>query len=151
MLNKQKILKFQEIARNVRLSILKMIMKSKSPHIGSSFSIVEILVALYFKILNIDPDNPQAENRDRFILSKGHAAAALYATLAERGFFNKKLLKSYCANGSNLPGHASRNCVAGVEVSTGSLGHGLAMANGMTLAGKRDKKNYRVFVLLSDG
>ena len=128
-----------------------MIFTSQASHIGSALSCVDILTVLYFKILAIDPKNPWLENRDRFILSKGHAVAALYATLAERGFFNKKLLKSYCANGSNLPGHASRNCVAGVEVSTGSLGHGLAIANGIALAGKRDKKNYRVFVLLSDG
>jgi len=142
---------YNEISNNIRKKILKMIFTSQASHIGSALSCVDILTVLYFKILAIDPKNPWLENRDRFILSKGHAVAALYATLAERGFFNKKLLKSYCANGSNLPGHASRNCVAGVEVSTGSLGHGLAIANGIALAGKRDKKNYRVFVLLSDG
>jgi len=148
---KKRFNQLQKIARSIRLQVLEMIMRSKSAHIGSSLSAVEILASLYFGIMKINPRNSNDANRDRFILSKGHAVAALYATLAERGFFNKKLLKSYCANGSNLPGHASRNCVAGVEVSTGSLGHGLAIANGIALAGKRDKKNYRVFVLLSDG
>ena len=142
---------YNKISSAIRRDILKMIFTSQASHIGSALSCVDILTVLYFKIMNINPKFPLAKNRDRFILSKGHAVTALYATLAERGFFSKKILKSYCANGSNLPGHASRNCVSGVEVSTGSLGHGLAMANGMTLAGKRDKKNYHVFVLLSDG
>jgi len=143
--------KYKKIAIEIRREILEMIFSSRTSHIGSALSCVEILTALYFKILNIDPNNPQAQNRDRFILSKGHAVSALYAILASRKFFAKSLLKQFCKNGSSLPGHASHNCVPGVEVSTGSLGHGLTMADGIAMAGKRDKKNYRVFVLLSDG
>ncbi|MBI5401676.1 transketolase [Candidatus Wolfebacteria bacterium] len=143
--------KLKDIAKRIRLQILKMIFKSKTAHIGGSFSSIEILTVLYFKIMRINPKKPFWEDRDRFILSKGHIAAGLYAVLAERGFFNKKMLVNYYVNGGNFPGHVSRNCVPGIEVSTGSLGHGLAMANGISLAGKRDKKNYRVFVLLSDG
>ena len=142
---------YQKIAQRIRKEILKMIFSSQTSHIGSCLSCVDILTVLYFKILKIDPRNPLIENRDRFILSKGHAVAALYATLAERGFFDKTLLKKYCIDGSNLLGHASRNSVPGIEISTGSLGHGLAMGNGMAIAGKRDNKKYRVFVLLSDG
>jgi len=142
---------YNKISNNIRKDILDMIFGSRTSHIGSALSCVDILTLLYFKILKINPRKPLAENRDRFILSKGHAAAALYATLAERGFFDKKLLKSFCANGSKLPGHSSRNCVPGVEVSTGSLGHGLAIGNGMAIAGKKDNKKYQVFVLLSDG
>ena len=148
---KKRFNQLQKIARSIRLQVLEMIMRSKSAHIGSSLSAVEILASLYFGIMKINPRNSNDANRDRFILSKGHAVAALYATLAERGFFDKNLLANYCANGSNLPGHASRNYVSGIEVSTSSLGHGLAIANGMALAGKRDRKKYRIFVLLSDG
>jgi transketolase len=101
--------------------------------------------------MKIDPKNPESENRDRFILSKGHAAAALYATLAERGFFNKELLENYCKNGQKIAGHSTRGCLPGVEASTGSLGHGLPMGAGMALAGKCDKKDYRIFILMSDG
>ena len=143
--------KLKDVAKRIRLQILKMLFKSRAAHIGGNFSSIEILTVLYFKIMRINPQKSFWESRDRFILSKGHIAAGLYAVLAERGFFNKKILANYCVNGGNLPGHASRNCVPGVEVSTGSLGHGLSMANGIALAGKRDKKNYRVFVLLSDG
>ncbi len=151
MLNKQNIQKFKKIAQNVRLSILEMITKGKCPHIGSNLSAVDILTALYFKILKINPKKPNDPNRDRFILSKGHAAAALYAVLAERGFADKEKLKNYSINGGNLPGHASRGYLPGIEINSGSLGHGLPIANGMALAAKKDKKNYRVFALLSDG
>lgn len=143
--------RFKKIAKHIRLRILEMVHRSKSSHIGSSFSCVELLVALYFKTMKIDPRYPQDPNRDRFILSKGHAAAVLYATLGERGFFEKDILDDYYANGSTLAGHVSRSAVPGVEVSTGSLGHGLPIAAGMAYAGKCDKNIYRVFALLSDG
>lgn len=128
-----------------------MTFDSQISHIGSALSCVDILTVLYFKILSINPKNSLAENRDRFILSKGHAVSALYATLAQRGFFPEDILDSYCINGGKLPGHSTMNCVPGVEVSTGSLGHGLAIGAGMALAGKRENKKYRVFVLMSDG
>lgn len=142
---------YSQISKQSRKKILKMIFDSQSSHIGSALSCVDILTVLYFKILSIDPKNPLAENRDRFILSKGHAASALYATLAQRQFFPEKILDTYCLNGGELPGHSTMNCVPGVEVSTGSLGHGLSIGTGIALAGKRDNKNYKVFVLISDG
>lgn len=142
---------YQKIAKEIRKKILKMIFISQASHIGSALSCVEILVVLYFKVMKINPNNPSAENRDRFILSKGHAASALYATLAQRGFFPQKILDTYCLNGGRLPGHVTKDCVPGVETSTGSLGHGLAVGAGMTLAGKFDNKKYRVFALMSDG
>ena len=142
---------FPDISRKIRKEILEMHFLSQSSHIGSALSCVDILTVLYFKIMKTYPEKSQAENRDRFILSKGHAVSALYATLALRGFFSQNILKTYCQNGSKLPGHATRNSVPGIEVSTGSLGHGLCIGCGMALAAKLDKKNHRIFVLMSDG
>ncbi len=137
-------------ARHIRLKTLQMICRAKSSHIGSAFSMADLLAVLYGGILRIDPSHPQWPERDRFILSKGHASAALYVALAERGFFPKAWLDEFYQNGSPLAGHATHS-VPGVEVSTGSLGHGLGLACGMALAGKRDGKAYRVFAMLSDG
>lgn len=142
---------YSQISKDIRKKVLKMFFDSQTAHLSSSLSEVDILAVLYFKILSIDSKNPTAENRDRFLLSKGHGAAGLYATLAQRGFFAESVLNTYCKDGGKLPGHSTRNCAPGVEVSTGSLGHGLPMGAGMALAGKRDGKNYRVFVLMSDG
>mgnify|MGYP001026924801 CR=1 FL=1 len=142
---------YQKIAKEIRKKILKMIFTSQAPHIGSALSCVDILTVLYFKILSIEPKNPLAKARDRFILSKGHAASALYAALCQRGFFPEEILNTYCLDEGKLPGHSTRHCVPGVEVSTGSLGHGLAMGAGMAVAGKHDNKNFKIFVLLSDG
>ncbi len=128
-----------------------MVHRANASHIGSCLSIVDILTVLYGSILNVDSTRPDWPGRDRFILSKGHAAAALYATLAEKGFFPVKWLETYCKDGSKLGGHITHHDVPGVEVSTGSLGHGLPIGCGMALAGKRDARPYRVFVLLSDG
>ena len=141
----------KDTARRVRRHIAKMHAVSNTSHIGSAFSSVDILVCLYFSILKINPGKPHKINSDRFVMSKGHAGSALYAVLAERGFFDKKLLKHYCSEGGILPGHVTRGCVAGVEVSTGSLGHGLAIGAGMALAAKKDKKRHHIFVLMSDG
>ena len=142
---------YSQISKEIRKKVLKMAFEARASHIGSSLSEVDILTVLYFKILSIDPKNPWFDDRDRFILSKGHGVAALYATLSQKGFFPENILDTYCKEGGKLPGHSTRNCAPGVEVSTGSLGHGLPMGAGMALAGKRDKKNYRVFVLMSDG
>jgi len=142
---------YSQIAREIRKKVLKMFFDSQTAHLGSSLSEIDILTVLYFKILSIDPKNPMAEDRDRFLLSKGHGAAGLYATLAQRGFFPEAVLDTYCQDGGKLPGHSTKGCAPGVEVSTGSLGHGLPMGAGMALAGKRDGKDYRVFVLMSDG
>jgi transketolase len=128
-----------------------MLRDSKASHIGGNFSMAELLAVLYGKVLNVDPLNPTWPERDRFILSKGHAAAALYSVLAERGFFRHELLEGYYQNGSSLAGHATHTAAPGIEISTGSLGHGLSVASGMALAAKRDRRSYRVFCLLSDG
>jgi transketolase len=125
--------------------------RANSSHIGSCLSIADLLAVLYGGQLRVDPTRPQWEERDRFILSKGHAAAALYAALAERGFFPLSWLETYCRDGSHLAGHVTSPGVHGVEVSTGSLGHGLSIACGMALAAKRDARSHRIFVLLSDG
>jgi len=143
--------KYKEIAKKIRRRILNMIYMAKAPHIGSSFSIVEILVALYFKCLRISPDNCRDKNRDRFILSKGHGCPALYAVLADRGFLSSNILKGFGCNGGTLEEHPTSDLTKGIEVSTGSLGHGLSIGVGMAIAGKRDNNPYRVFVLLSDG
>ena len=142
---------YQEISKEIRKKILKMKYESQEGHLGSALSCVDILNVLYSKILNVNFENYSDENRDRFILSKGHAVAALYAVLAQNNFFNEELLNNYCKDGSKLAGHSTKGSVPGVEVSTGALGHGLPMATGMALAGKIDKKNYKVFVLISDG
>ena len=142
---------YEDIAKKARKEILEMIYRTKSPHIGSSLSIVEILVALYFKILSVFPDNPEAEKRDRFILSKGHGCPALYAVLLLKGFISKKHINGFAVNGGTLEHHPTRDIKRGIEVSTGSLGHGLSIGLGMATAAKHDKASYRVFALLSDG
>ena len=139
------------ISKDIRKNIIKMVTVSNSSHVGSALSIVDILVTLYFKILNIDPLSPEKEDRDRFILSKGHASTALYATLSKRGFFPEDLLNKYYIDGGVLPGHLDRNTGLGVEVSSGSLGHGLSIGIGMAIAAKYDNKNYKIYVLMSDG
>lgn len=141
----------KKTAQLVRQDIVKMITESASGHPGGSLSSVEILTALYFSEMNIDPKNPKDENRDRFVLSKGHAAPALYAVLAERGYFKKEELMTLRKINSNLQGHPNMNETPGVDMSTGSLGQGLSAANGMALAGKLDGKSYRVYTVLGDG
>ena len=142
---------YANLALQVRRDILSMAHRAKSAHVGSGLSIADLLAVLYGGILRVDPQRPDWCDRDRFILSKGHAAAAIYAVLAERGFFPRKWLDSFCQDGSRLAGHVTHHHVPGVEVSTGSLGHGLGIACGMSLAAKRGGRGHRVFVLLSDG
>ena len=143
--------KYNNIARAIRRQILKMIYCSHSPHIGSSLSSVDILVALYFKCLSISPDRPHDKNRDRFILSKGHGCPALYASLAHRGFISADNLDGFGIDGGTLEHHPTRDIERGIEVSSGSLGHGLSLGVGMAIAAKRDQFSHRIFVLLSDG
>lgn len=140
-----------ELARRIRIDVLKMTNKGGSSHIGSVFSMADILAVLYGRILNVNPENPNWSNRDRFILSKGHAGAGVYAALAETGFFDLARLDTHYQDGSSLSGHVSHKGNPGVELSTGSLGHGLSVGAGMALAAKRDGKAHRVIVLLSDG
>lgn len=139
----------KELALKIRQHVLEMTHDAKSSHVGSCLSCADILAVLYNGVLNVKPDNPDWDGRDRFILSKGHSCASLYAVLAERGFFPIEQLKTFYQN-DGLSGHVSHH-IKGIEASTGSLGHGLPIACGMALAGKREKKDYRVFVLLSDG
>ncbi len=141
----------RSLARAVRRRALEMVHRAGAAHIGSSLSAADILAVLYAEILRVDPARPAWPLRDRFIMSKGHAAAALYAVLALRGFFPAEWLDAYCADGSPLAGHVTAHGVPGVEVSTGSLGHGLPLGCGMALAGWRSRQPWRVFVLLSDG
>ena len=141
----------KNLAKRIRKNSLIMANSGKGSHIGSALSIADILSVLYNDILNIDPKNPKANDRDRFILSKGHAGAAVYATLAEKGFFPKEKLITHYQDGSDLSGHVSHKGVPGVEISTGSLGHGLNIGVGMAKAGKLNKFNHKIFVLLSDG
>ena len=148
---KQKIEYLSEIAKKIRKSIIQEVYYGKSGHIGGSLSIADIIAVLYFDEMKIDPQNPNMENRDRFVLSKGHCSPALYAALAYRGFFNIEELKTFRNINSNLQGHPDKKNVPGVDMSTGSLGQGLSIANGMALAGKIDKKDYRVYCILGDG
>lgn len=140
-----------EITNVIRKDIVSMICKSKSGHPGGSLSAVEILTALYFDQMNIDPTNPKMEDRDRFVLSKGHAAPALYAILAEKGYFDKEELNHLRKLGSMLQGHPDMKKIPGVEMSTGSLGQGFSVACGMAMAAKLDNAPWNVYALLGDG
>jgi len=131
--------------------IVTMICKSKSGHPGGSLSAADIVSTLYFNEMNVDPKNPKMEDRDRFVLSKGHAAPLLYAVLAEKGYFDKELLGTLRKFGSPLQGHPDMKKLPGIDISTGSLGQGLSVANGMALSAKLDNKSYRTYVLLGDG
>ena len=144
-------IKTQELARKVRVHAVKMVNKGGSSHIGSVLSIVDILAALYGRVMQYRSNEPKWVNRDRFILSKGHAGAGVYAVLAECGFFNIAELDKHYQDGSIFSGHVSHKGVPGVELSTGSLGHGLPVASGMALAAKIDKKSHKIFVVMSDG
>lgn len=141
---------YKELATKIRVHVLRMTNRARSSHVGSSLSMADLLAVLYTTILRVDPKRPDWSERDRFILSKGHGCAGVYAALAERGFFPLEWLDTYCQDGSHLAGHITHS-VPGVEASTGSLGHGLPIACGMALAGKRDNLSHRVFAMLSDG
>jgi transketolase len=141
----------ESMASMIRAKIVELSHETRTPHLGSSLSCVDILVASYWGILNLDPELPGDPERDRFLLSKGHAASALYVTLWKRGFFGDELLNSFAKPGGCLPEHPSPACAPGIEVASGSLGHGLALGLGMALAGTIQKRDYRVFVLMSDG
>ncbi|HZJ82415.1 MAG TPA: transketolase [Clostridia bacterium] len=137
-------------ARDIRKDIVTLIYNAGSGHIGGSLSVADILVVLYYKHLNCSPQNVHNPDRDRFILSKGHSAEALYCTLADRGFFPKSDLDNYSGYKSKYIGHPN-NKINGVEINSGSLGHGLSVGVGMALAGKMDDKDYRVYTVMGDG
>jgi transketolase len=150
-INEQTLKQIADKAKILRTSIITMLGEAGSGHPGGSLSAADIVASLYFWEMNIDPKKPQDPNRDRFVLSKGHAAPVLYAALAEKGYFDPALLTTLRKLGSPLQGHPDMRKLPGVEASTGSLGQGIAWAVGMALAGKMDKKDYRVYTLLGDG
>jgi transketolase len=141
----------EELAKRIRRHAVRMTNLGGSSHVGSVLSMADIVAVLYGGIMRIDPSKPNLPNRDRFILSKGHAGAGIYAALAESGFFPIEWLEKHCADGSVLSGHVSHKGVPGVELSTGSLGHGLPVGAGMAYGAKLDDASRRVFVVLSDG
>ena len=139
-----------DLVRTIRAHALRMVHHANSSHIGTCLSMADLLAVLYGSILRVDPERPDLPDRDRFLLSKGHGTAIMYAVLAERGYFPVDWLQRYCDDGFKLPGHVTTHA-PGVELSTGSLGHGLPVGCGIAVAGARLKRAYRTFVLLSDG
>ena len=144
-------LELSKIANEVRKGVIKSTHSAKSGHPGGSLSVADIMTYLYFEEMNVDPMNPQCADRDRFVLSKGHVAPALYATLAEKGFFPKEDLLTLRHVGSYLQGHPDMKSVPGVDMSSGSLGQGVSCAAGMAVAAKLDNKDYRVYAITGDG
>ena len=151
MADQEKVLRLEAQAKEVRKEILTMIHAAQSGHPGGSLSAADMMTALYFDELNIDPQNPKWEDRDRFVLSKGHVCPVLYTCLALKGYFPKEVLATLRKEGSILQGHPNMKRCPGVDISTGSLGQGLSVAVGMALAAKRDNKSYRVFSMVGDG
>ncbi len=141
----------KDITKRMRADIVEMLAAAGSGHPGGSLSACDIIAVLYFDKMNIDPKNVEDPDRDRFVLAKGHAAPALYAALAEKGFFAREDLKTLRKSYSHLQGHPNMNTTPGVEMSTGSLGQGLSVANGMALAGRLDNRDYYVYCLMGDG
>jgi len=148
---KNKLKRLEEISATARHLMVDSLICAGCGHPGGAFSSVEALVALYFEAMKIRPKNPKWNGRDRFILSKGHSSVALYAVLSLRGFFRRDVLATFRQNGSSLGGHPNMHNVPGVEMSTGSLGHGLSIGAGLALAAKMDCKRFRTFVLMGDG
>ncbi len=150
-MDEKRVTELSIIANRVRKHALTAVYSAASGHPGGSLSVADILTLLYFEVMNIDPKNPRMEDRDRFVLSKGHTAPALYGTLAERGYFPVEDIPTFRHIGSYLQGHPDMNKVPGVDMSTGSLGQGVSAAGGMALAAKLDHKDYRVYSILGDG
>lgn len=151
MADQEKVLRLEAQAKEVRKEILTMIHAAQSGHPGGSLSAADLMTALYFDELNIDHQNPKWEDRDRFVLSKGHVCPVLYTCLALKGYFPKEVQATLRKEGSILQGHPDMKRCPGVDISTGSLGQGLSVAVGMAINGKREKKNYRVFSMVGDG
>ena len=150
-MNQEKVKKLSKIANKIRVDTINQIYNAQSGHPGGALSIAEILAVLYFSMMNVDAVNPQCEDRDRFVLSKGHASAAYYSVLAQKGYFSEKDLSGFRKIDGYLQGHPDMKKVPGVDMSSGSLGQGLSAANGMAIVGKCYKKDYHVYVLMGDG
>ena len=151
LMEQSKIIQLKKIAAKVRMGALEGVYSAKAGHPGGSLSIADILTYLYFEEMNVDPEDPKMENRDRFVLSKGHTAPALYAVLAQKGFFSPDALKTLRQIDSFLQGHPDMKGVPGVDMSTGSLGLGISAACGMALSAKVDGKDYRTYTIIGDG
>ncbi len=150
-ITEEDILNLKKTAKEIRKSIIEEVYSGQSGHPGGALSCTDILTVLYFNQMNIDPEKRDDPDRDRFVLSKGHASAALYATLAERGYFPKEELKNFRKLGSILQGHPDMKHIPGVDMSSGSLGQGLSVSNGMALSSKMDGRGFRVYCLVGDG
>lgn len=150
-MNDKELIRLESVALQIRRNILRMIRAGKAGHVGGALSSAEILTALYFRIMKVDPLNPKWPGRDRFVLSAGHKCLVLYAALAEKGFFDKSILDTYGDLGSRIPGHPNMHKLPGVESNTGALGHGLSIAGGMALGLRLDKSDAKVYVLMGDG
>lgn len=144
-------IELEEKAKELRKTVLTMIYRAQSGHPGGSLSAADMMAALYFHALNVDPENPKWEDRDRFVLSKGHVCPVLYSALIMRGFIDRSAVDTLRKRGSLLQGHPDMKRCPGIEISTGSLGQGISCAAGMAIAGKRDRKDYMVYTLLGDG
>lgn len=150
-MNDKELIRLESVALQIRRNILRMIRAGKAGHVGGALSSAEILTALYFRIMKVDPLNPKWPGRDRFVLSAGHKCLVLYAALAEKGFFDSSVLDTYGDLGSRIPGHPNMHKLPGVESNTGALGHGLSIAGGMALGLRLDKSDAKVYVLMGDG
>lgn len=150
-MRKNSIQNLKNTATCLRLEILEMVVRANGGHIGGSFSVIDLLVALYLRVLNVDPSDPSWEGRDRLLFSKGHSCLALYTVLAECGYFEKSRLETYAVNGGAFAGHPEHGFIPGVEITAGSLGHGPSLGVGMALAAKIDSSEHKVFVVSSDG
>lgn len=150
-MNQEELKQLKVTALRCRQNVLRMIKANGSGHLGPAFSCLDIVTALYFHVMDVDPQNPDKEDRDRFLLSAGHKGMAQYAALAEKGFFDKEILDTFGQFKCRIPGHPDMHKLPGIEVNTGSLGHGLNLACGMAMALRQDGKRSRVFVLAGDG
>lgn len=147
----ERVLNLKIKAAQARLNVMRMVKASGHGHVGGALSAIDVVTALYFDKMHIDPKNPKMEDRDRFLLSAGHKCLAQYAVLAERGYFDKKILDTYGSFKCVLPGHPDMHKLPGVEANTGALGHGLSIADGMAMSAKMDHKDYKVYVVTGDG
>lgn len=150
-MDKKKILRLKAAAARSRRNVLRMIKASGHGHAGGALSAIDVVTALYFDKMNIDPANPKMPDRDRFLLSAGHKCLAQYAVMAERGFMDKSVLDTYGSFKACIPGHPDMHKLAGVEANTGALGHGMSIAAGMAMSAKQDKKDFKVYVVTGDG
>lgn len=151
MTDRCRILRLQIAAANSRRNVLRMIKASGHGHVGGALSAIDVVTALYFDKMNIDPENPKKKDRDRFLLSAGHKCLAQYSVMAERGYMDKKILDTYGSFKACIPGHPDMHKLPGVEANTGALGHGMSIAAGMALAAKKDHSNFNVYTITGDG